>query len=488
MTIGTKKNNPIKPNLAENDSLPIVRDNDIVYTPQKRDVRQNSCVRSRPATRPSFNRPGTNMPGCVRLAGQAGDYGTGDIQFRRIICGCRDKIMRQRRCKQPARPGKTRYHAGMTINLPALGALLLFALSFLSAADGLGIDRLCGGYLRQYRLHHRLAWLAGLAVLTHGLTEWLSLPVDDRAMLLDWHDRSLPPAWLAALALPPLLLAASRYPHWRRRYWLRIHWLLLAAFVLALAHAWLAARPAHRVWLPWLALAPLPWLLRYLPPGLWPRFSGRRYRARLLHPSDRTTLLELDASTLPHTPCAGQIVQVRLLGLPSISHQWHPFSVASCRCEPVLRLLIRQAGLDTVALGQAGPQIDIALRGPYHEWLARFDAPQVWLAGGVGIAPFIGLWHCRQSGQPAPLAILHFTTGLDTLDYLPLLGSCNGPPPYTRLSQDGLPDWQALAPLTGLARVRFLVSGPPGFVKAACRHLRTAGVPRHRIDAERLPG
>ena len=75
--------------------------------------------------------------------------------------------MRQRRCKQPARPGKTRYHAGMTINLPALGALLLFALSFQRCRRA-GIDRLCGGYLRQYRLHHRLARLVGLAVLTHG--------------------------------------------------------------------------------------------------------------------------------------------------------------------------------------------------------------------------------------------------------------------------------------------------------------------------------
>ena len=43
MTIGTKKNNPIKPNLAENDSLPIVRDNDIVYTSKARRAPEFMC-------------------------------------------------------------------------------------------------------------------------------------------------------------------------------------------------------------------------------------------------------------------------------------------------------------------------------------------------------------------------------------------------------------------------------------------------------------
>lgn len=367
------------------------------------------------------------------------------------------------------------------MNWLAFATLLLFALSFASAADGIGLDRLCRSYLRQYRLHHRLGQLTMLALGAHVLVEWFSLAPEDRNMLLDWRDPAMLAAWLACILLLLLLSIALRYRYWRRRYWLRAHWLLLAAFLLALWHAWLSTRPAFRPWLLPLALPAIAWLGKYLPAGWWPRFSGRRAGARLTHLSHDVVTLEIPAQLLPQSFRAGQIVQLRFLGQAGLSHQWHPFSVAACRNEPTLRLLIRQAGLDTSRLASAGEQIDVVLRGPYREWEADFTRPQLWLAAGIGIAPFIGMWHCRQPHQAAP-QILHFTRPGDALDYAALLG-CDCPPKhYRRL--DGEPDWSALHPWLSQPQMYFLLSGPSGFVNAARQYLLHAGIPRSRIVAE----
>ena len=79
-------------------------------------------------------------------------------------------------------------------------------------------------------------------------------------------------------------------------------------------------------------------------------------------------------------------------------------------------------GLDTVALMAAGPQIDIALRGPTtNGWPALMRLRCGWpVASALRRSLACGIAAKRAAG---PLAILHFTTGLDTLDYLPLLAA-----------------------------------------------------------------
>lgn len=378
----------------------------------------------------------------------------------------------------------------MSCNWLAWSALTLFALSFVSASDGLGLDRLLHGYLRQYRIHHRIAMLAVLLVMAHIGHEFASLPAPDRSMLLDLQDRAMLLAWLAVLLLAVLTLAAIVRQHWRRRNWLRLHWLLLPTMLLALAHAWFATRPALRAWLPLFGLPLLPWLLKYLPAKWWPHFSGHLAVARVEHLTADVVMLEIEISSLPASFRAGQIVQLRFCGMAGVSRLWHPFSVASCQREPTLRLLIRQAGLDTRQLAAAGKHIDVAVRGPYQEWHADFSQPQLWIAGGIGIAPFIGMWHCHRPEQSQQVRVLHFASSSDRLDYAQLLNHCHSQAEYQRFDTPAgeAADLQQLNPYL-LQRGRghpVWLSGPPGFIAASKRYLRQAGIPRHLIHAEQL--
>jgi predicted ferric reductase len=378
----------------------------------------------------------------------------------------------------------------MSCNWLAWSALALFGLSFVSASDGLGLDKLLRGYLRQYRIHHRIAMLAVLLVVVHISHEFASLPATDRSMLLDLQDRAMLLAWLAVLLLLALTLAAIVRQHWRRRYWLRLHWLLLPAMLLALAHAWLSTRPALRACLPLFGLPLLPWLLKYLPASWWPHFSGHLVPARVQHLAADVVMLEIDTAVLPQHFRAGQIVQLRFCGVAGASRLWHPFSVASCQREQTLRLLIRQAGLDTGQLATAGSQVDIAIRGPYQEWQADFSRPQLWIAGGIGIAPFIGMWHCHRPQQTQQVQVLHFASQLDRLDYANLLNHCQSQADYHRFDTPAgeMPDLQQLHHYLlqhGCTHPVWL-SGPPGFITLVKRYLLQAGIPRQLIHAEQL--
>ena len=115
----------------------------------------------------------------------------------------------------------------------------------------------------------------------------------------------------------------------------------------------------------------------------------------------------------------------------------HPFTIASApgalgtsdQGEPLLRLVIKPLGDYTRTLGhrlQTGQRVDI--EGPY----GRFDGrghgrrQQVWVAGGVGITPFLALLEARQPGAaPARGGLrpvhMHYCTRDATSD--PLLPS-----------------------------------------------------------------
>ena len=87
---------------------------------------------------------------------------------------------------------------------------------------------------------------------------------------------------------------------------------------------------------------------------------------------------------------SGQFIFLRFL---SISNEAHPFSVTSKSNSTEIRVVIKNLGdytskLNKVKVGEAA-----IIEGPYGRFnhIGSKDADQVWLAGGIGITPFIGM-------------------------------------------------------------------------------------------------
>ena len=205
----------------------------------------------------------------------------------------------------------------------------------------------------------------------------------------------------------------------------------------------------------------------------------------------------MPASWLGHR--AGQFAVVRV----DAAEGAHPFTIASApnalgnspEGEQLLRLVIKPLGDYTRTLRQqlhSGQRVDI--EGPY----GRFDGAgssqrqQVWVAGGVGITPFLALLEARQPGSAstgrdtAPVQ-MHYCTPDAARDPLVarLQALCAKAQPPVQLSVYSKAQGQRLKPQdlqTEAGALDIWFCGPQGLGDALDQHAR--GPSRWRLHRE----
>lgn len=292
--------------------------------------------------------------------------------------------------------------AAAALGMVALAAMAVQAvtsgrLGFVS--DRIGIDKVMA-------FHKISAWWVLAALVLHPLfyvaPTWAANPALGAERL--WAYLTLPHyrSGVAALAALALLVGSSalrdRLP-WRYEAWRASHVILaLVALFGGLHHALAVGRFAV---LP--ALGPLWWAtgvgvaLVFLLLYLW--------RPMLLHLrpwrlasvtalADR--MWELDLRRAGRTPPlayeAGQFVWMSV-GSRRFPLFDHPFSIAGTPRQDGLRLVVKEAGDFTTGIGAIAPGTPVGIDGPYgHFTLSAHPARAILLlAGGVGIAPILGL-------------------------------------------------------------------------------------------------
>ncbi|RTL79588.1 MAG: hypothetical protein EKK29_20515 [Hyphomicrobiales bacterium] len=181
----------------------------------------------------------------------------------------------------------------------------------------------------------------------------------------------------------------------------------------------------------------------------------------------------------------------------------HPFSIASSpQMLPQLRLIIREAGDCTNAFGAIEPGRRVAIDGPHGGFiLPSGGANVVMIAGGVGVAPLVGileeaadsgdarafrlLYAGRTPGSLAGLRLieslarrldLHIVKVVDALAELPAFEQ--GPIDRRHIEEilSGLPPKDTCC----------LVCGPAGMMEIAIDALLDIGVPAEHILYERF--
>jgi predicted ferric reductase len=71
----------------------------------------------------------------------------------------------------------------------------------------------------------------------------------------------------------------------------------------------------------------------------------------------------------------------------------HPFSLTSSNTQPTLGIAVKALGDFTTALAELKPQVTATIEGPYGGFshLHTHSKSQVWIAGGIGITPFLSM-------------------------------------------------------------------------------------------------
>ena len=355
----------------------------------------------------------------------------------------------------------------------------LLSIGYMSLAMALAtrpawLERPLGGLDRIYRLHK---W-AGILAVGLAVVHWLVEMSDKVLKALVGREGRAPKEHFQGLleVLRELaedmgewaiyaLLAMLALTLWKRfpyRPWRHLHRAMPALYLMAAMHAVLLAPTAY-----------------------WQRPVGA-LMGLLLAAGGLGAVLSLGGWIGRQRQVAGQIVAVRSLegGITEVRCRvqgvWpghragqfafvsfdpaegqHPFTIASAdRGDHTLSFQIKALGDYTGALGrrlQVGQAVQI--EGPYGRFdLARRDlgARQVWVAGGIGVTPFLAWLESLQT-QPhnAPEVELHYCTrDRDSDPFVPRLQALCAALPGVRLQVHGALQGQVLQPATLEASLR----------------------------------
>lgn len=269
------------------------------------------------------------------------------------------------------------------------------ALSLMGAAALLGgrfriVESIFGGLDRVYITHKWLGiWALAFASFHFAFaaehSAWVTMPIME---LPRFGTRLVRQLSFLALMLIVLLALNRKIPYSVWRWW---HKLSGPLFLIVILH-WLSFRspialgePAG-IWLAAMCVAGVAGAAYKL--LLYPFFARHGlYRVVGVEPGPQAMHLELEPVRRPIAFHAGQFGFLRIKedGL----REPHPFTIASGR-DGRVHFVIRALGDYTGKLvAHTVPGMHAEIYGPYGRFERRPAAREVWIAGGVGITPFI---------------------------------------------------------------------------------------------------
>lgn len=398
------------------------------------------------------------------------------------------------------------------LGLSAMAAMAVqFVTSgrFSTVSGRVGIDRIMA--------FHKIAALWVLvALILHPLAyllpTWLDRP--DLAVQRGIAYLTLPQYRTGVVALGALVLLVltsvlrDRLP-WRYEIWRASHVVLgLIAVSGGLHHAVTAGRysasgPVAYLW--WGTGAAVVWVIVVLYGWRWAQLHRQPWQlAHVTRLPGR--MWELDIQPAPHTrPMryeAGQFVWMTD-GRRRFPLFDHPFSIADSPRRPGLSLIVKEAGDYTNLIGTLPRGITIGIDGPYGEFtLDQHKGHDILLlAGGVGIAPIMGLLRDLVATRDRRKVRLGYAAG--KTDNFACLGEIEAARAVLDLevmlaSEEGAPGWTGevgyLTPdrlerlLEGLDRSQTvaLICGPGPMVTAVSDALLDLGLPMDKVVYERF--
>ena len=382
----------------------------------------------------------------------------------------------------------------------ALAGTVLLSLTIVLSARWRIVERSTGGLDRAYRRHHQLGAIAfSLLALHPSLLAWRYAHVSWARAAELWRpdpDELALAAGQLALYGMAIAIAVTMWVAVRHGVLVWLQRLMGVLFVPAAWHVFRAGGDTS-------SYRPLRWyLIAVVAAGVSAlvlhTFAGRlsaphhRYRVEsvgALNPQVSDLRLLPLGRPMSFTP--GQFAFLRFAHQP-IGGEAHPYSMASSPDAEQLRFTIKHLGDYTAHIGEIAPGAEAVVEGPYGRFSYRYvrGLRQAWIAGGIGIAPFLSMAAALDPADPRRVTLFYGYADDGPPSLLAELRSlADGRPNLDVVlvdeHADGFIDAALLQRhLAPLDDVEFLLCGPPPMVHALHRQLDAVGVRRRRIHDE----
>ena len=382
----------------------------------------------------------------------------------------------------------------------ALAGVTLFALNFVLSMRLRFLEEIFGGMDKVYLAHGITGGVAFLFILAHpvlitlglipeGITIAASYLIPGGILSLDLG--------IAAIILLISLMIATFFTKLRYHHWKFTHEFMGLIFALVLLHMTLVKTsvsvdsifPGYYVFVGAIGAIGLS-AFAYSLIGRKKIVRYAPYIIENIKAGKSTTEIELK----PDNPKkkidykSGQFIFLRFHN-KELTKEPHPFSIASKSGNEILKVIIKKSGDFTGKLGSLKKDEKVSVEGPYGKFNFRnfSSKEQIWLAGGIGITPFIGMieeleehpdykvkmFYTFQENYVVDPEMLERIKGIKNLEFIPWSSEKRG----------------YISPKDVLHGEKhqgkeFLICGPPAFKEIMVKGLKKAGVKKEKMHEE----
>lgn len=280
-----------------------------------------------------------------------------------------------------------------------LAALILMSWGQIMSTRMPGIETLFGGLDRVYVLHKWAGIAAMVAVLLHDTID-AEMRGLGRETVLNEIAETLGEISLYGLLILVVISIATFIPY---HLWKWTHKVMGALFVAGSFHFIFIMKPfamsdpagLYTGAFCLAGFAAYIWML--LPDRMRP---SKAFSVTRLEETGGALAITLKPVGKPLKANPGQFGVLRFEGADN--SEPHPFSFSKIDDDGTLRVTVKALGDFTSRLGaslEVGQQVHI--QGPFGRFRFLGKSPEVWIAGGIGITPFLAWAHALDAGRPS---------------------------------------------------------------------------------------
>jgi len=382
--------------------------------------------------------------------------------------------------------------------LTALTGFSMFALTFVLSARWRWMEDYFGGLDKMYHLHHTMARTALVLLLIHPIllasrfipgeldkVFWYLLPVH-RKVEIDLGSWAL---WGLILLMLVTIVIKLPYDKWKIT-----HKFMGVFFTLGILHIYfldlsITANPALAIYLATLSVIGVTaWIYKTI---LFDWVIEKpQYR---VEKADRLNEQVIEITMAPENErvrfIPGQYFFFSFRD-SELSEESHPFTVCDESDDGQIKIMVKALGDYTEQLYRnLKPGAVALLEGPY----GRFDyrkgkQNQVWIGGGVGIAPFLSWAHdLKQKGDPVYKIDLYYCVKTESeAIHQRLFKEIEAKMKdfHVQLVREDVEGLLSINDLRGLKEKEVFICGPKKMREALLPQLKKTGVPKEAIHYE----
>lgn len=376
----------------------------------------------------------------------------------------------------------------------ALIGVTLFALNFVLSTRLKFLEEIFGGMDKVYLVHGITGGIAFMFILAHPIF-----------MIADYLPKNLAIAagyfipgnilyldfGLIAIFLLISLIFVTFFTRIKYNQWKFTHEFLGLAFIFSLLHMFFGTGGGAKGFYIFASIIGVIGLSAFTYSLIARKkfLKYADYRIRNVKINKNVIELDLEPENKPIRYESGQFIFLRFYN-EKLSKEPHPFSISSKSNSPIIKVFIKESGDFTKKLISLRNGDRISVEGPYGKFnFKNFESKkQVWIAGGIGITPFIGMIEELKENPEKNVTLIYtfkenyIITKKDFNDFEKIKNFKFVPWNSEKL---GLLDIGKIIDLSsGIKNADILICGPPQFKEYLIKSLRELKIKKKQIHEE----